>query len=161
MKKISYYPQNKEQFAKLLSFLKVVFDMCDKLEIKPIVYGSLAYAMHTEDENIRINDVDLLVPESLFPKFIELIDKSEELSYEETDYHCLKVFQNGEKITLDSIEHYYSNLPLNFENVEINGIGVTIVNLNALKEIYKRGVSTIIAKREEYQKKLDKLASLK
>ena len=67
MTKIFYKPKNQDYFEKLLSFSKVLFYICEKYNIQPIVYGSLAYAFFTRDEKIEINDIDLLVPEEAFP----------------------------------------------------------------------------------------------
>lgn len=160
MQKIFYQPKNRDYFEKLLSLSKVLFEICKKHSIKPIVYGSLAYAFFTQDETIEINDIDLLVPEEVFPIIIEEINKQKELSYQETDYNSLKVFQNDVKITFDSIKHYYSNLPKNFLEVSINSHPFKIVSLEALKGIYVRGRNNIPIKKEAYQKKIDGLAKI-
>ena len=157
MESITYQPHNKEYFSKLLSFAKELLEVCGKLKIKPIVYGSLAYAFYTKDETINIHDLDFLVPESSFVKLINKIKVSKKLHYEETDYNSLKVFKDEVKITFDAIEKYYNDLPNDFINVEINSIPFTIVKLNSLKEVYNRGKNTIPTKREQYSKKLKQL----
>ncbi|MFH1252891.1 MAG: hypothetical protein V1664_00970 [Candidatus Uhrbacteria bacterium] len=160
MQKIFYKPKNRDYFEKLLSFSKVLFEICEKHNIQPIVYGSLAYAFFTQDEEIEINDIDLLVPEEVFPIIIEEIKKQKELSYQETDYNSLKVFQNDIKITFDSIKHYYSNLPENFIEISINNYPFKIISLEALKEIYVRGRNNIPIKKDAYQKKINGLAKI-
>jgi len=161
MQKIFFYPQNKEYFEKLLLFSDILFEICKKIEINPVVYGSLAYAFYTQDTDIKINDIDLLVPEKSFASIIKEVKKREDLSYQETDYNSLKIFWNNEiKITFDSIKHYYSNLPNQFNDISINNCRFKIINLYALKEIYQRGWDNIPFKREEYKKKIDGLAKI-
>lgn len=160
MQKIFYKPKNRDYFEKLLSLSKVLFDICEKHNIQPIVYGSLAYVFFTQDEKIEINDIDLLVPEEVFPIIIEEIKKQKGLSYQETNYNSLKVFQNNVKITFDSIKHYYSGLPENFIEISINNFPFKIINLEALKEIYIRGRNNIPVKKDAYQKKIDSLGKI-
>ena len=160
MKSIYYQPQNKEYFSKLLSFVKELFEVCKELNIKPIVYGSVASTFYTKDETISINDIDLLVPESSFVNLINKIKENNKLRYEQTDYHSLKVFKDDAKITFDAIEEYYKDLPHDFVEVKINDVSFTIVSLTALKEIYKRGKESIPVKRDQYSRKLDRLNSV-
>lgn len=159
---ITYYPQNKEYFENLLSFYEILFKLCENLKIKPIVYGSLAYAFYTQDKEISINDIDLLVEEKNFDKIINELGKYSDLTFEITTYNSLKVFLNGVKITFDSIKHYYydeSLLP-DFIEVEINNHKFTIVSLDSLKIIYSKWVENIPIKREQYKKKLEKLSNI-
>jgi hypothetical protein len=92
MQKIFFYPLNKEYFEKLLLFSEIILKICEKLGIKPIVYGSLSYAFYTQDVDIKINDIDLLIPEEYFPSIIEEVKGKNDLSYQETDYNSLKIF---------------------------------------------------------------------
>ncbi|MBU0535519.1 MAG: hypothetical protein KKE20_01035, partial [Nanoarchaeota archaeon] len=117
MESIYYHPQNKEYFSKLLSFVKELSEICKELNINPIVYGSVPYAFYTKDETININDIDILVPESSFVNLINKIKENENLRYEETDYHSLKVFKDDAKITFDAIEEYYKDLPHEFVEI--------------------------------------------
>ena len=161
MKKIEYKPRNKEYFSKLLSFSKELFKIFNKLKIKPIVYGSVSYAFYTKDQNIEIHDIDLLVPESSFVKIIGEIKEDKKLCYEETNYHSLKIFKDDAKITCDSIEKYYKNLPHDFVEIKINNVPFTILSLKALTKIYKRGKAKASFKRESYSNKLEKLYLVK
>lgn len=91
---------------------------------------------------------------------IKEVKKQKELSYQETDYNSLKVFQNDAKITFDSIKHYYSGLPENFIEIFINDHPFKIINLEALKEIYVRGRNNIPIEKDVYQNKIDGLAKI-
>lgn len=75
MESITYQPQNKEYFSKLISFAKELFELCAELKVKPIVYGILAYIFYTKDETISVNDIDFLVYGSSFANLIILIKK--------------------------------------------------------------------------------------
>lgn len=153
----TYIPRNKEHFQALIGFLKDLLKICDGLKIAPVVYGSLAYAMHTQDESVDINDIDLLVPEVSFPKLIEKIADTGFLKFEETTYHSLKVFKDELKISFDAIEEYYKGLPDDFHKETIHDVPVQIVGRQALIEVYKRGRDTIPFKHDVYNKKLEVL----
>lgn len=154
MQKAKITSTNSEHLTNLITFAGELFELCRKLESKPIVYGSLAYTYHTSDSSVAINDIDLLVPETIFPKLVELLDQSPEFTYELTTYHSLKVFKNDLKISFDGIEHYLAGLDHDSLEVEINGTPFSLVSKEILKEVYKRGVENIPTKAEAYAQKL-------
>jgi hypothetical protein len=59
---------------KLLLFGMEIIEICRQVGTEPIVYGSLAYVVHTDDK-IQMNDIDILVPEEYFPKIIAEVKK--------------------------------------------------------------------------------------
>jgi len=160
VKEIAYTANNQNDFSRLLAFAQVLFSMCSELNVQPVVYGSLAYAFYTKDEKININDIDLLVPEASFPRIVAAVKTNPSVTYEETTYHSLKLFRDGVKISFDSIEEYYRDLPCNFMEGKINGIAFRLVPQEALKEVYKRGAETIPMKKEQYMAKLNTLKQL-
>ncbi len=160
MEEIVYNPNNRDDFSKLLSFAQVLFLKCAELSVQPVVYGSLAYAFYTKDGKININDIDLLVPESFFPRIIVAVKNLPDVTCEETTYHSLKLFRNGVKISFDAIEEYYHDLPRDFVAGKINGLAFSLVPRKALEEVYKRGAETIPMKKEQYTVKLNTLNQL-
>ena len=111
---------------------------------------------------------DILIIDGKIAEIADYIDleRAKKLSLEKevlceiTDYHTMKIFKNGAKLSCDSIEHYYSDLPMNFTKDTINDYAFTIIWLKSLIEVYIRGRDTIIHKKDEYQKKIDSLNAL-
>ncbi len=160
-------PANKEQFQSVLAFGKEILDLCGELSITPIVYGSLAYFAHTNDDSLPVNDIDFLVPETSFDALILKLSKMEGLTYEKMPYHSIEVFKNGIEMDLDSMEHFLDPRPRNASTVEINGQAFQILNKPALIEIYQEALDNmpderhLDDKRAKYQKKLDNLKATK
>lgn len=151
--------KNSEYFDDLLIFLDELKDLFILLNEKPIIYGSVAYLYYTHDNEMNINDIDILIPESFFPIIRNYVKNTDILRYEDTSYNSLKVFKGKYKIAFDSIDHYYSNLINDFSEVEINNIPFKIIPFDSLIEVYKRWIDTIPFKFEAYTKKLLKLES--
>ncbi len=91
-------PANKEQFQNVLVFGKEILDVCKKLSITPLVYGSLACFLHTNDETLPVNDIDFLVPEGSFQALMEKLDGLEGVKYKKMSYHSIEVFKGGIEI---------------------------------------------------------------
>jgi len=157
MEKLEIHPTNQQYFHQLLSFGDEVNKLCLVNNIRPIVYGSLAYIFYTHDETIAINDIDFLVDENTFEKLTELLSTISGTSCETTDYHSIKFFKNGCKIAFDSIEHYLNDTNFQSVNVIINEKDFELLDRETLKIVYQRGVNNIPAKRDAYDYKLKKL----
>ncbi len=156
----SYYtPQkNVSHFRALLEFLQELFVVCEEINIRPIIYGSLAYAYYTWDEDIMINDVDILIPESAFPDIIKKIVQLD-FSYEETNYHSLKIFKDWLKIAFDDMSHYLGETK--FISTNFNWINMNIIPLMDLKICYEKWANLLPVKRTEYLKKLKSLSLIR
>lgn len=156
-------PANKESFQKLLEFGKQILDICDKLEIMPIVYGSLAYFFYTEDETLPVNDIDFLVPESFFSDLMKELDKLEGVKYKKMPYHSIESFKGEMEIDLDSIEYFLDPRSREEAIMEINEMKFHIINKDSLIDIYQEALDNmpqeknLDEKRSRYQKKLDNL----
>ena len=61
---LKVFPKNKDHFARLLNFLKEILNICDSLNISPMLNASLAVFTYTKNKNMRVNDVDLLIPQA-------------------------------------------------------------------------------------------------
>jgi hypothetical protein len=131
-------PANKAQFIKLVEFCKDILDICNKLKIKPIIYGSLAVFVYTQNNKMDINDIDLLIPEKAFAKIIEAL-KARKIKYNHDEkWHTLQIFKEDLKIELDSIDFWQKDMPRDFENLDLYGKVVEILSLNTLKKVYKK-----------------------
>lgn len=87
MKQVSLEPYNSEHFLKLCLFAQVLLDKCDELNLRPVVYGSVAYAFYTNDNEININDIDFLISETAFPKIIAAFRGYAGITYEHSIIH--------------------------------------------------------------------------
>ena len=68
------YPKNKEHFKKLIIFAKEIIKICNQNNIHVVVYGSFAHFYHTK-QNINVNDIDLMIQQKDYPKFLKLVNE--------------------------------------------------------------------------------------
>lgn len=148
-----------QQIIKLLTFGDELTKGCEKINIHPVVYGSLAYLFYTQNHDAHINDIDLLISKENFQKIISLIQSKPNLRYEETTYNSIKVFKDDIKISFDSNEDYLKNIDFKTQEVKIGDYPFLIVDKETLQEVYKRGAETIPFKKDAYTLKLQKLQS--
>jgi hypothetical protein len=160
------YPANKEKFREVLVFAKQILDICNKIDIQPLVYGSLACFAHTEDVTLPVNDIDFLVPEASFDDLMKELDGLEGVRYEKMPYHSIECFKGDIEIDLDSIEHFLDPRPRDSVSFEIDGLTFSIVNKDTLADIYQEALDNmpderhLDEKRAKYQRKLDNLRNL-
>jgi hypothetical protein len=157
MKELGIRPQNKDFFERLICYGAKVLSRCRELGIDPITYGSVAYLVHTGDCGIDVSDIDFLVPESDFEKIISAFNGVKEITVEKTNYHSLKLLNDGYKVSFDAIEHYLIGLSAATQEVEFMGNKFKVVGPEVLAEVYSRGAQSIPVKREAYEKKLQNL----
>ncbi len=161
MKIINIYPKNKEKFIQLIDFCRKILNICKKLKIKPLAYGSLAIFAYTKNKEISVNDIDFLISEANFKKIIsELIKKKIKYKYS-IKWHVLQILKDSLKIEMDSIEFWQKDLSNNFNDFNINGLNIKVISLNNLINIYKK-LSKISKKNpEEKHKKYLMLQKIK
>ncbi len=156
-------PANKKQFQNVLAFGKEILDVCKELSITPLVYGSLAYFLHTKDETLPVNDIDFLVPEASFPLLMKRISELGGVSYKKMPYHSIEVSKDGVEIDLDAIEHFLDPRPREAIPATINGIEFQILNRTSLIAIYQEALDKMPTEKRlnekgvKYQKKLENL----
>jgi len=157
METIQINPANSDHFKSLESFANEANKLCRKNGISPIVYGSLAYIFYTRDETIAINDVDFLVSENDFEKITRLLTAIPGTTYETTDYHSIKFFNNACKIAFDDISHYLGDRKWQSLEAIINEKHFELVDRETLKFVYEQGANNIPIKKDAYHAKLEKL----
>ena len=158
MKKISVYPKNKKKFLRLLKFAKEILDICRKVNVNPVVYGSLACFIYSKDKNMAVNDFDFLIPKNSFDKIIHLLNENKIIYHYSVKWHTIQIFNKNLKVELDSIEYWQKNLSNKFEYLNLNGLKIKIISLNDLTKIYRK-----LAKigRTNRKKKIEKYLMLK
>ena len=136
--KIKIYPKNKKHFIELLHFSKEILDLYKKIKIIPIAYGGLVFFAYVKDKKIIVNDLDFLVPESSFKKIIKVLKKKKIKYNYLPKWHIIQIFNGNLKVEMDSIEYWQKDLPRSFKNIDFNGFIIKAVNLNSLRNIYKK-----------------------
>ena len=87
---------------------------------------------------MKINDIDMLIPEKDFVKIIEVLEKKKIKFNYDKKWHVLQVLKEDLRIEFDSIDFWQKNLSEDFQKLNFNGIPVKILSLKTLKNIYKK-----------------------
>jgi len=150
---------NFQELKPLLSLAINLQKICVRLGTWPIIYGSVAYSVHTNDWSNGVNDVDFLVKEALFDGLADAVSRDvPDAQCEITTYHSLKILKNSLKISFDSIEHYLKTASGEFTTVSIDGNELHLLNRISLLGCYQQGVETIPSKSEIYAAKANVLS---
>lgn len=161
MEKKNIYPKNKRKFIRLMKFGKEIVDICKRAGINPIVYGSLAFFYYTKKKDIKVNDIDFLIPEDSFDKIIEILKKKKIKYVYSPEWHTLQIFKGDLKIELDSTDFWQKDLPKNFKRFNFNNLEIRAVALKSLIKIYKKASEVSKDNPEGNRKKYEMLKKLK
>jgi len=137
MLNIKYYPRNKEQFIRLVEFCKIIYDLCKKLSITPVLYGGLAVFGYTKNRKMTVNDIDFLIPQKWFKKLKRILVKQKIKHTYVAKWHIMQVLKEDLIIEFDALEYWQKDLPRYFQSMNIHGLILKTVNLKALTQIYK------------------------
>jgi len=149
---LNSFPKNMDKFPRLIEFCKEVLDICRDLDISPILEGSLAVFAYTGNQDLSVNDVDFACSEKEFPKIIAALE-TRSIGYKLKEWHVLQVWKEDLKVELDSIEYWYKGLSLVAETLQIGDHKINMLNLNSLKEFYRRGMKDTVNKTEENERR--------
>ena len=133
------FPKNKDKYLRLLEFFGEILDICQELNIRPILDGSLAVFAYTRNPEIDVNDIDTSVPEVEFPKMIKALEVKG-IRYKLREWHVLQVLKDDLKIELGSAEYYLQDLPTDYEFMQIGDYRIQVLSLGTLKEFYRRSL---------------------
>ncbi|MDD5770257.1 MAG: nucleoside-diphosphate kinase [Candidatus Gracilibacteria bacterium] len=160
---MDYKCLNQEHLDKMLNFYKVLYKNLKNTNIVNILYGSLAYAYFTGDENIEINDIDFIAYEKKFPEIIKLIQSQENVVCQLTDHNSLRLLKDKAKLSIHSQELALEivNFSDNLINIEINGAKFVSLGLDDLIKFYQKGCSYDIQRKTGYTNKLNNLIAKK
>ena len=145
------FPKNKDKFVRLIEFFKKTLDICNDLNITPVLDGSLAVFAYTGNQEMNVNDVDLSCPEADFHRIIEALEQKG-LNYKLREWHVLQVLQDDLKVDLGSAEYWLKNLQIDYETLQVDDYRIKMLGLNSLKEFYKRGMDDRATKADERMK---------
>jgi len=142
MKEITIYPANKKYFTKLIPFVKRIIIICKENKIEPLIYGSFAHFFYTRDKNMKVNDIDLIIPKKDFPKIVKL-RKKEKIKFKYYPQWQTIVIKKGKlKVEIDEVGTGYKILNEKtlrkniFNKIDFYGIKVRMITLKQLEEIY-------------------------
>lgn len=158
--KLNGFPRNKDKLVRLIEFFKEILDICNNLNINPVLDGSLAVFAYTENRDMDVNDIDLSCPEAEFPRIIKIL-KEKGISYKLREWHVLQILKDDLKIDLGSAEHWLKDLPKDYENLQIDDYKMKMLSLSSLKEFYKRGMENRAMKAKEDENERVKYGDLK
>src|SRR4030042_6688518 len=113
------FPRNKDKYVRLIEFFKEILDICGEIDIHPVVDGSLAVFAYTRNKNIDINDIDLSISETEFPKIIRVL-KTKGIKYRSRDFHVLEVIKDDLKVGFGSADQWSTNLPTDYQTLQID-----------------------------------------
>jgi len=92
---------------------------------------------YTQNEKLKVNDLDFYVREKDFTNLTNILEKSQIRFKYSPELHTLQVFKGNLKLEFDSIDFWYKGRK-ELINIHVDGIIVKALNLKSLKSIYKR-----------------------
>lgn len=148
MLSLNDFPANKDKFLRLIEFLKEILDVCHDLNVTPVLDGSLAVFAYTGYQEMRVNDVDLSCHEADFPRIIKALEVKG-IDYELREWHVLQALRDDLKVEFDSIEHWFKDIPLDYETLQVDDYRIKMLSLNSLKAFYRQGMADKASKMDE------------
>jgi len=139
MKRI--YPKNKEKFKELIPYAKKIIKLCKANRIPVAIYGSFGHFYHTRDEKIKVNDIDLLIPERCNKKMIGLLEKKG-IKFKQVSKESIVTKDGKLKVEVDNIGKGYKNIKeklfssRGFPVGDFYGLNVGIMKLKHYEEMY-------------------------
>lgn len=139
---MNIYPSNKEHFKKLIPFAKEIILICQKNGISPVIYGSFAHFYYTKDKNMKVNDIDLLIPKKYFSKIIVGLTQNKIKFKYFPEWKTLIIKKGKLKVEIDEVGEGYKTLNEKslsknvFNIIDFYGIKVRMITLKHIIEIY-------------------------
>ena len=160
-------PQNADHVQRRLSFARDVLAICDELGIEPVLDSSLAVFAYTQEPSLEVHDIDLACPEADFPRLRESLE-AQGIECRLKPWHVLQAHRSGLKIDFGASEYWNQNLPAGTERVCFGDVTFRVVSLDALRELYLRGLADTqgktdpasVAKQSSYTEKLRLLGAI-
>jgi hypothetical protein len=142
------HPKNREYFSRLLEFCREVTAICNDLGIAPALNGSLAVFGYTQNQAMRVNDIDLACSELEFPRLSRAL-AAKGITHELKGWHVLQARKDDLKVEFDSMEYWMADLPEDYDTLMIDGYRLKVVGLSSLRELYRRGLEATASQSDE------------
>ncbi|MFH1607926.1 MAG: hypothetical protein ABIA78_02235 [archaeon] len=162
MKTKYIYPKNKELFKELILFAKKIIKICKDNKITPVIYGSFAHFYHTKDENMKVNDIDILVRGKNLVKVTEVL-KENKIKFRYYPEHSTIIIKKGKlRVEIDNISSDYRTikkdaLPRRVDKTDFYGIEVWLLTLKHLEEMYPIAYTRSVENKARIKKKIKHL----
>ncbi|MDP3882209.1 MAG: hypothetical protein Q8Q31_05020 [Nanoarchaeota archaeon] len=160
-------PVNEEHFLRLIEFCKEIIQICLRNGVIPIIHGSFASFYYIKDRNIKVNDIDLLIPENSYKMLIRGLKKNKiEYTYV-PKWHTLIIKRGDPRVELDSKDFHYfdrernKELPGDFKDLDFYGMKIKMLSFDSLLAFYKLAYNRSIEDKEKLFKKIKRLEKLK
>lgn len=155
MKIIDIFPKNKERFTRLMAFLTDILDVCESINIHPILNGSLAVFLYTKNQNLAIDDIDLPHAEKDFPKIESALIKSG-FNVQIRPWHVLQVRKDDLKVEFVDTDFWYPGVVIEHQDyLEIGKHKLRVLKLDSLTSFYEIGSKNLSLDKEMQQKFLE------
>ncbi len=154
------YPRNKEKFVKLIEFFKTILDICEELNINPVINGSLAVFAYTKNKGMTVNDIDLSISEAEYPKIMSALEEKG-IKYKLRERHVLEALKDDLRIGFGSSERWSKGLPTNYETLQIDNYKIKMLSRAGLIKQYKNAMGDRKKKSYEDAREGTKYLSLK
>ncbi|HYH11880.1 MAG TPA: hypothetical protein VD789_05940 [Thermomicrobiales bacterium] len=133
-------PSNEEHFSRLMAFTREVLRACDEAGVAPILDGGLAVFAYTREPGLEVRDVDFGCPESDLPRLQDALQRRG-IHAEIRSWHVLQARRDDLKVEFGAVEHWNRGIPDHHERIRIAGIEFRVINVDGLREQYRRGVA--------------------
>jgi hypothetical protein len=160
--KTQIYPKNKEHFKKLIPFAQKIISLCRDVGINPVIYGSYAHFVHTRDESMQVNDIDLWIPEKKYPTIIKLLEINRIKYKYYPKWHTLIIEKGTLKVELDSLDYYCRDLnkkpyPKKFDTIDFYGNEMKVMKLDILEKFYEVALAESDETKEKVRSRIEDL----
>ena len=156
--------KNQERIEKLLQYFDEIRPVLKTLKIKPVLWGSTAYVLHTKDFETEVNDIDFLISIEHYKDFLKELSKNN-IKYEYVEgWDCIQLKKDDLMIEFDPLERYEI---AKIEKIRFKEYDLNVVSKQDLKNRYRlasesqRVESYSTQKTRDYRKKYEKLLSYK
>lgn len=159
------YPKNKEHFKKLIPFAQKIISICKEAGADPIIYGSFAHFYHTKDKTMKVNDIDLMIPEYTknSPKLNGLLKKNKINFRYLPKWETTIVTKGKLKVEIDSVglghEGFDEKTLFEKEHDKANFYGIN-VKMFKLEHFEKSYVRAYLKSTDNKDKIMDKIKRL-
>jgi hypothetical protein len=157
-------PSNKQHFQKLVPFAKEIMILLKKNKISSVIYGSYAHFYYTQDETMKVNDLDIMIPnsEKNFPRIVEILKDSEIKFKYFPKWETLIIKKGKLKVEIDSVGLEYKSskdktILKTTKKINFYGIRVNMITLKQLEEIYLVAYGRSIEDKAKILKKIKRL----
>jgi len=149
------YPQKKEKVIRLLDFLSEILEICKDINVNPILDGSLAVFLYSQNEQIIVNDIDLTYSERGFPKILKALS-SKGINAEIKEWHVLQCRKKDMKVEFCDPDYWYPNVPIKIgDYLKFGNNKIGVLKFESLVRYYEIGSENLQKELPEKQQKYE------